>query len=73
MNNANNTRATSEFVRYTDAPELVGRKWQAPDGVAVVTSERTPGGMYIVIRGDGRRQAIRPSIIVEALERSEVM
>jgi hypothetical protein len=64
---------SARIVPHETDDSLIGRKWQAPDGVATITDERTPGGLYIVIRGDGRRQGIRASILRDALERSEVM
>ncbi len=70
--NTNNPAVTSSFVPYTDAPELVGRKWLSHDGVVEVLSERSPGGMYKVRRADGREHFIRPSILQMALDKDGI-
>jgi hypothetical protein len=69
---AKQQQVSAGFVEWEDFPGLVGRKFSAPDGICTVTDERTPGGLYIILRGDGRRQGMRPAFVKAALERSEV-
>ena len=73
MNNTNTPAVCSSFVPYAGDDSLPGRMWQSHDGIVVVTSERTAGGLYFVQRADGRRHAIRPEFIRAALAESEIV
>ena len=72
MSDSKPTAAYSSYMAYGDAPELVGRQWKSHDGIVTVTDKRSPGGMYMVRRADGREHFIRPSIIMEALAKDGV-
>ena len=62
---------TTTQAAYVSPTNLTGRQWMAHDGVCTVT-ECVPSGMYRVRREDGRVTQMRPSIIVEALAKSEI-
>jgi hypothetical protein len=65
-------RGSASWVPYLDAPELVGRRFRAADGVRVVLEPAPPRGMYYVRRPGGSEQPMLPSIIQAALRRDEV-
>lgn len=62
---------TTTQAAYISETNLTGRQWIAHDGVCTVT-ECMPSGLYRVRREDGRVTQMRPSIIEEALAKSEI-
>jgi hypothetical protein len=61
---------TTTQTAHAKLTGIIGRAWKAHDGEVVVI-DQTPAGMVVVVRADGRRQQMRPSIVLAQLAKSE--